>query len=348
MRRLGLVLALAATGGSLRGPSHGAPDRADVCQASKLQDAARHAGTLLSRNSAAAAQGTSVDAACESLEERRLSNSFAKAEGQGDCATRGDAAAVQSAIRGVIDPLSHSLRPDPGGTGSECSASKLSAAGQYLSHMLELYAKQRTSRNDTRLVQNHSNTRLKLRGAFLEAETGACQTTGDFDAVLARLDNLIGDLVEELWPLSASGVSFDRPAGWHLNPFPLAAGGDVELNNFSNAYLHGIVPPGGAVIFVTTDDRRTPSLRVLAEGDARQEGATIDSTLDILVGGESALQVIKHAPFDTTVGYKMIDIYVVHRAVRYKLGVQCWSNDPVDHVKAYDTFWRSVRFAERP
>ncbi|TMA99793.1 MAG: hypothetical protein E6J70_12225 [Deltaproteobacteria bacterium] len=167
--------------------------------------------------------------------------------------------------------------------------------------------------------------------------------------MLARLENLTGDLVENLWPLSALGVSFNRPVGWHLNPFYLAAGGDIELNNFSNAYIHGgIRPPGGAVIFVAKDETRTPSLRTLAECDARQEDATIDSILEVLVSDESALKVVKHTPFDGHADYKMIDIYVLHKPVRYKLGLQYWSDDPVDHVKTFEAFWRSVRFAEPP
>ena len=129
----------------------------------------------------------------------------------------------------------------------------------------------------------------------------------------------------------------------------MAAGGDIELNNFSNAYIHGgIRPPGGAAIFVAQDETRTPSLRTLAEGDARQEDATIDSILEVLVSDESALKVVKHAPFHGDVDYKMIDIYVLHRPVRYKLGLQYWSDDPVDHVKTFEAFWRSVRFADRP
>ena len=346
MGRLGFLLALVATGGSLPGLSHGALDRADVCQASKLLQAAHSAGAQFSCHSTAAAQGTAVDPACESLAERRLSDSFAKDEGQRECATRGDAAAVQKAVHDVIDHLSYSVRPDPG--PSVCSATKLSAAGEYLSGMLDLYAKQRIRRNDGRLSQRDLYPAMKLRRAFEEPGQG-CHTTHDFDAVLARLQNLVGDLIETLWPLSAVGVSFDRPDGWHLHPFFLAAGGDVELNNFSNAYIHGgIIPPGGAVIYVRQDDTPMPSLRTLAKADARQEGATIDSTLEILVSGDSALEVVKHAPFHDGVDLNMVDIYVLHRPVRYRLGLRYWSGDPADHFKTFEAFWRSVRFAEPP
>ena len=289
IRRLAFLLAVAAAVGSVRRLSHGALDLAAACQARKLHQTGRHARALLSCHSLATAQGALADAACESAAETQLSGSFAKAEEQGDCATKRDAAAVRRAIDDAVDALSRALGPAP--AGSACRASKLSAAGEYLSRTLELYAKQRTNRNDMRLSQGDLYAAMKLDRAFEAAERGPRQTTRDFNAVLARLENLTGDLVENLWPLSALGVSFSRPVGWHLNPFYMAAGGDIELNNFSNAYIHGgIRPPGGAAIFVAQDETRTPSLRTLAEGDARQEDATIDSILEVLVGDESALR----------------------------------------------------------
>src|SRR5207249_366362 len=112
-------------------------------------------------------------AACESAAETQLSGSFAKAEEQGDCATRGDAAAVRRAIDDVVDALSHALGPAP--AGSACRASKLSAAGEYLSRTLELYAKQRTNR----LSQGDLYAAMKLDRAFEAAERGPCQTTRD-------------------------------------------------------------------------------------------------------------------------------------------------------------------------
>ena len=346
-RRLHLLLAVMAAVGTLAGLSHGAADPAAACQASKLHHAGRYVRAVLSCYSLAAADKTPVDAACGSTAETRLSHSFARAEGEGGCTTRRDAAAVRQAVDHVAGALGNALRPDA--PGSACSATKLSAAGEYLSRTLELYAKQRIYRNDGRLSQGDSYNAVRFYRAFEKADAEQCETTKDSLIVLARLEDLTGDLVETLWPLSALGVSFDRPVGWHLNPFFLVAGGYVELNNFSNAYIHGgIIPPGGAVIDVGEDDSPTPSLTTLAKGEARQEDAVIDSTLDVLVSGASALEVFKHHTFREDGDLKMIDIYVLHRPVRYRLRLHCWSDDPVDHVKTFEAFWRSVRFADRP
>ena len=160
IRRLGFLLAVAAAVASFRGLSQGALDLAAACQARKLHQTGRHARALLSCHSLATAQGASADAACKSTAETQLSDSFAKAEEQGDCATKGDAAAVRGAIDDVVDALSHALGPAP--AGSACRASKLSAAGEYLSRTLELYAKQRTNRNDTRLSQGDTYAAMKL------------------------------------------------------------------------------------------------------------------------------------------------------------------------------------------
>src|SRR5439155_13964405 len=162
-------------------------------------------------------------------------------EARGGCLTTGDSGAVATVIDSGIAAIATALRPTTNASG--CSASKLTASGKYGSYILAALSKQRNKANGAKLVQGHGVGASKLRAQFQNAETQSCQTTGDVIAILGRIDQLIGDATEAAWPVSVAGVRYQRPAGWHLNAFPLGLGGDIQLNDFANQFGHGAMVP---------------------------------------------------------------------------------------------------------
>ena len=121
-------------------PARAGGTPAQKCAQSKLKATGKKASAKLKCDQKAIASGVAVDAECLAKAEDKFLVAFQKAETKGECATVGDAAAVEGDVDTFVAATAAAL---PGGAtdaGRKCAASKLDAAGKKANAKLRCHA----------------------------------------------------------------------------------------------------------------------------------------------------------------------------------------------------------------
>jgi hypothetical protein len=108
--------------------------------------------------------------------------------------------------------------------------------------------------------------------------------------------------------------------------------GPITLNNFASEYDHGgLLPSGGADVYITSINLPTGSLNGFITRELR--GATITSTGTISIAGASGIEVFFTDPFGIdTQTYKEIGVYVPHGNKLYKVYLHYYAGDPSEPI----------------
>lgn len=159
------------------------------------------------------------------------------------------------------------------------------------------------------------------------------------------LRNATGDVLEALWPLSASGVAVNRPTGWHLEALRFVLGGAVWFNNFGGAYLRGgFVPDGGADFAIASFPLQPDSLDHIIRADIAPD--PIVSLTTITVDGLAAKKATYRHAF-TGASQTFVIVYVPKGNRLYKLSLNYNTGDPneANFLAAFDAAVASTHFS---
>jgi hypothetical protein len=176
-----------------------AKDPTAACQVSKLKAAATAAAQLLTCQSKAAKAGVSVDPACMTKANQKLTDSFTKAESKGTCASRLDLTQVSTSLdtllTAVLQPLAGAPSP------SQCSGVVITATGKFAKSSMTAVTKYLTSPDDDRLASGmrkgldaFSKAISTANAREVKASRLECASNDDpfSDAVEAFLTSLTG------------------------------------------------------------------------------------------------------------------------------------------------------------
>jgi hypothetical protein len=139
-------------------------------------------------------------------------------------------------------------------------------------------------------------------------------------------------IVPALQGVISGGVQVTIPSGFQLDFQVLTLQGPITLNNFASEYDHGgLLPSGGADVYITSINLPTGSLNGFITRELR--GATITSTGTISIAGASGIEVFFTDPFGIdTQTYKEIGVYVPHGNKLYKVYLHYYAGDPSEPI----------------
>jgi hypothetical protein len=121
-------------------------------------------------------------------------------------------------------------------------------------------------------------------------------------------------------------VGFVVPAGFAADQRMIDLGGPVSLNNFGNHYEHGgLIPPGGAEIYITDVALPPPPLLDFIAGET--VGALTSAITSIAVAGSPATKVV-YTDLPGGVRYRNVAIYVPRGTRLFKLYLFFRDDDP--------------------
>jgi hypothetical protein len=232
-----------------------------------------------------------------------------------------------------------------GAGASSCASKKLAAVGVESGYELKLYGKQLRSPNPDRAGKGVGRAVGRLEDVFARTEAaGGCATVGDLRAVRVIVRNETGDVLEALWPLSATGVALNRPQGWHLDALRVVLGGTVWFNNFGGAYLRGgFVPDGGADFGIASFPLQPDSLDHIIRADIAPD--PIISLTEIVVDGLPGKRATYRHSFAGE-SQTFVIVYVPKGNRLYKLSLNYNTGDPnaADFLAAFDAAVASTHF----
>ncbi len=311
------------------------------CQAQKLRSVSIEVKSLFECHANGAFIGRPADQACLAAGRAALAERFIAAEA-GDCATVDDATTLEEAIDGSVARIAALLRHSG---RSKYDGSRLKEIGSAAQLLFEGFADQREAPNDEKLdgVDCQFWTRLEHQLSRTNPPSGC-------HAVAARkitdeVRSLIGTVMQQLWPLSASGVTFNPLPGFTLDGQLLALGGPVELTNFDPRGMQ-MEPPGGARIDITRDLAPGGKLSVWIRN--RRPYSELLSTSALTVAGTDGT-VVRYRDRDNYSDVATTVVYVLHRQYMYKFILTYHTADPheKDFTAAFDALLASVRFDVR-
>ncbi len=128
---------------------------------------------------------------------------------------------------------------------------------------------------------------------------------------------------------NAIGLILSIPNGFQIDSQVLALGGPIALNNFGNQYQRGgIVPPGGAEIHILSIPLPAPPLSNFITNEL--QGATITSTSNIAVSGNSCTETFYTDSFGPTLTYNEISVYCPLGGILYKFNLAYRGGDALE------------------
>jgi hypothetical protein len=175
------------------------------CAASKIKASCKKAYCKARLEAAEAAKGVPVDPYKAAVCEAKFSTSFAKLEAIGGCATSNDTAALETKVDAFVADLDSELDVESGTNPNKCEAAKIKAAAKKASCKCALEVTQAASPGNPPIPPGQT---MKCETAFSErfakaeayATKVSCNTTGDTDAIEAKVDAFVADVDTELYP----------------------------------------------------------------------------------------------------------------------------------------------------
>jgi hypothetical protein len=181
--------------GVLVGTLSGAANAQNKCAAGKIKATGKKQ-SCITMAYAHAAQ-SSADPKQEDIAECELkfATAFARLEARSGCVTSGDAAAIEGKVDAFVADLVTELDL---GNPSRCQANKMKAAARKAKCLLYLDAREATQGLPAAPIRiQRCRDRLPRQFAAFELGPG-CDTTGDADAIEAKVDAFVADVDTEL------------------------------------------------------------------------------------------------------------------------------------------------------
>jgi hypothetical protein len=281
----------------------------------------------------AAAAGASLPSAqCTTS----LSTAFAVSESRGGCRKRGDADDIAAVVRGAVSAIVTAVGTDLDASG--CAAKKLSAATAYVTTLLDEAARFREQHKPESYRDRLDASAARLRTSYAQTEAaGGCATVGDAALVRGLCDDLVGDVIERVWPVDVLGFAFSKPPDLHLNGslFILRNGRALSFDDFHGTYVHGgMLPPGGVALTVSTEDVVPgASLTDLVAADYADHG--FDATTVVVVAGHPATRVDDHTKFPGGTSEARCNVYFKDGRRLYRIGVEYPGGDSTAEASAH-------------
>ncbi len=144
--------------------------------------------------------------------------------------------------------------------------------------------------------------------------------------------------------IEAEGVSFELPGEeWHVDEKQQELGGAVELMNFTQWGHGGILPVGGASVSMPVVPLDRPIQEIINEHTKED---LIQSTSQIIVGGENAIRVESTAFPDKPFAENEIGVYLSHNGKLYRFILNYRPGDPhaEDFIQAFNHVLNTVTF----
>jgi hypothetical protein len=164
---------------------------AQQCSQGKLAEASKKAERQLKCQAINARLG-GVDQFCMEKASNRFTLSWNRIEARGGCLTTGDRDSIEAKIDAFVDDVTTELRPilNP----NKCTALKLRAAGRKARGKLVCHARVAKQSGATDpLCLLREEARFSVRWQKAEASS-FCLTSGDEDAIEAKVDAFVNDI----------------------------------------------------------------------------------------------------------------------------------------------------------
>jgi hypothetical protein len=176
------------------------PPAPSKCTSAKFKEAGKKVASKTKCQSKAVAKGVAVDPACLTKAEGKFGTGWTKAEGKGDCATTGDAAAIEAKVDALIADLQSELtggNPGP----SKCTGAKLKAAGKKAASKAKCQSKAaaKALAVDPACI-GKAESKFNTGWAKAEGKADCLAPTGDLAVIEGKVDAFLDDLDSELLP----------------------------------------------------------------------------------------------------------------------------------------------------
>jgi hypothetical protein len=262
---------------------------ASRCAGLKLKAAAQKAFAKLKCHVTAVRKGTIVDPVCLSDATTKFSDKFVRAEGEDDCLTMSDAAAIEVEVDAFVDDAVTALRPiEP----TQCPWRKMVAVAAKVNDKLDCYVA--AAKGEPVNGGCLANAEGHFSDRISSAESrGDCITLGD-EQREAGVDAFVDDVQTDLLPTSGSSVCAE---------LKLQAASDNAANQlrcYSEAYRHGLP--------------LNPECLAKQEGVFSKAFNDAEKKVDCLTTGDAAAIEVK------------IDAYLADVIAALTLGVNCASS----------------------
>jgi hypothetical protein len=176
--------------------------QAGKCASAKIKATCKKIACKGALQAKAAQKGTAPDPVKGAKCETSFSKRFAKSEDKGGCVTTGDTEAIETKVDAFLADLDAELNVATGINPSKCEGKKIRAAVQKVACVCVLEAKQAQKGGSIDPAKS-GKCGASFSKSFTKAEAkGGCNTTGDADAVEAKVDAFVSDAAAELDPPS--------------------------------------------------------------------------------------------------------------------------------------------------